>query len=513
MTFQPPNPAPRGSDYQIGACIERGNNLPGPAINRFFYAQNITGLLPKKTIERGANMIPNGRTAAGRPTRIDIATKWDVEPDVDSLAWRRAVQNGMYAIANPTTGVYEWTMHPRERGESSPTYCDSADFEITDGDGFPVLLTGMRMSDTEIKIVDGKIISITEQWLGCFYSYASRAVGTPATFTGKPVLIGSFGAGISQVKAKVTALAAGGADGSVKFTVNRPSSGTVTTNGTTALVGDAETTFTDYAVGDIVDITGETPKTIAAIADDHHLTLSAAAATSVAALAYVVSWGYGTAGTAIAVEFDRYTRVSRNPADATVVWRAGVDRNLDLFMLFPSGSGALAIGDEWTFLSVRTLATPSYSSRDSLISAAFDLNIDGFQYGGTPNEPGFRNATVKITSPKKPNFAGGLLSHASQRGDDPMMTIKLNRDREDRRLLEKMERFERMAILFNMYGNPIGTTGYDEFWGFNCPSVETSTLVRDVTTKTALPEDSDLTAVGLSGPIYTETIRCTVAAP
>lgn len=512
MTFQPPSPAPRGSDYQIGACIERGNNLPGAAINRFFYAHNITGLLPKRTIERSANMIPSGRTAAGRPTRIDVATKWDVDPDVDSLAWRRVVQNGMYAIANPTTGVYEYTMHPRERGETPPAYCDSADFEITDGDGFPVLLTGMRQSDLEIKIQDGKIISISEQWLGCFYSYASRAVGTPATFTGKPVLIGSFGAGITQVKAKVTALAAGGANGSVKFTVNRPSPGTVTTDGTTALVG-VGTSFTDYAVGDIVDIPGETSKTIAAIADDTHLTLSAAAATSVAGLSFLVSWGYGSAGTAIPIEFNRYTRVSRNPADATVVWRAGVDRNLDLFMLFPSESGALAIGDEWTFTNVRTLATPSYSSRDNLISAAFDLNIDGFQYGGTPNEPGFRNATVKITTGKKPYFAGGLLSHASQRSGDPMMTIKLNRDREDRRLMEKMERFERMSILFNMYGNPIGTTGYDEFWGFDCPTVELSALVRDVNTKEVLPEDSDLTAVGLTGPIYTEKIRCTVANP
>jgi hypothetical protein len=94
-----------------------------------------------------------------------------------------------------------------------------------------------------------------------------------------------------------------------------------------------------------------------------------------------------------------------------------------------------------------------------------------------------------------------------------MMTIKLNRDREDRRLLEKMERFERMSVLFNMYGNPIGTTGYDEFWGFNCPTVELSALVRDVNTKEVLPEDSDLTAVGLSGPIYAEKIRCTVANP
>jgi len=503
--------APRGSDYQIGACIERGNNLPGAAINKFFIAQNVVGLLPKRQVERSANMIPSGRIAAGRVTKIDIATKWDVEPDVDSLVWRRAVQNGMFAIANPTTGVYEWTMHPRERGEAPPAYCDSVDFEITDGDGFPILLTGMRQSDLEIKIVDGKILSVTEQWLGCFYSYASRAAGTPATFTGKPVLIGSFGAGVTQVKVKVTAVAGSGNNGSVKFTVNRPSPGTLTTNGTINIVGDADTTFTDYAVGDIIDIPGETPKAIATITDDQHLTIGVAAATSVAGLSFLVSFDYATAGTQIPVRFDHYERVA--PAsDATAVWRAGVDRLNDLFMMLPSGSGALAVGDEWTFTNVRTLATPSYSSRDSLISAAFDISIDGFQFGGTPNEPGFRNATVKITTGKKPNFAGGLLSHASQRSGDPMMTIKLNRDREDRFLLSKMERFERMSMNLNMYGNPIGSTAYEEFWGFECPTVEISSLVRDVATKDVLPEDSDLTAVGLSGPIYTEKIRCTVAS-
>ncbi len=59
--------------------------------------------------------------------------------------------------------------------------------------------------------------------------------------------------------------------------------GTVTTAGTTALVGSG-TFFTDYRIGDKILIDGETVRTIQTITDDTHLTVTVAFSTSVAGL-------------------------------------------------------------------------------------------------------------------------------------------------------------------------------------------------------------------------------------
>ena len=90
------------SQYQIGYCFERANNLPGAAINKFFYAKSITGFVPKPVMEAGAIMLPSGRTPARVLTGFNLENiKIDTEPDVNSLAPRRAWQNGMYAITTP----------------------------------------------------------------------------------------------------------------------------------------------------------------------------------------------------------------------------------------------------------------------------------------------------------------------------------------------------------------------------------------------------------------------------
>jgi len=66
--------------------------------------------------------------------------------------------------------------------------------------------------------------------------------------------------------------------------------GTVTTNGTTALVGSSTTFTTTFQVGDTILINGESnPGTIASITDNTHLTLASTAATSASGLAYARS--------------------------------------------------------------------------------------------------------------------------------------------------------------------------------------------------------------------------------
>lgn len=66
--------------------------------------------------------------------------------------------------------------------------------------------------------------------------------------------------------------------------------GTVSTVATTALVGNA-TNFLDYAVGDSITVYGETPRTIATITDNEHLTVTVAFTNTDNALTYVVHEG------------------------------------------------------------------------------------------------------------------------------------------------------------------------------------------------------------------------------
>lgn len=62
--------------------------------------------------------------------------------------------------------------------------------------------------------------------------------------------------------------------------------GTVTTNGTTALVGDDDTEFLNLTAADTIRVSGETVRTIATITDDSHLTVSSAFSTSESGLSY-----------------------------------------------------------------------------------------------------------------------------------------------------------------------------------------------------------------------------------
>jgi len=81
--------------------------------------------------------------------------------------------------------------------------------------------------------------------------------------------------------------------------------GTVTTAGTTALVGVGTNFLNDFTIGSVIDVTGETVRTVASVTDNTHLTVTVAFATTAGSLAYNVRT-YANA-------FDRYTNVFRVP--------------------------------------------------------------------------------------------------------------------------------------------------------------------------------------------------------
>ena len=81
--------------------------------------------------------------------------------------------------------------------------------------------------------------------------------------------------------------------------------GTVTTNGTTALVGVATNFLLDFAIGSLINVTGETVRTVASVTDNTHLTSTVAFSTSTGSLTYNTR-SYANA-------FDRVTNVFRVP--------------------------------------------------------------------------------------------------------------------------------------------------------------------------------------------------------
>jgi hypothetical protein len=71
--------------------------------------------------------------------------------------------------------------------------------------------------------------------------------------------------------------------------------GTVTTTAVVAIVG-VETNFSDFQVGDIIKVEGETDRTIATITDDEHLTVSSAFVTTDTDLIYTIKTGMPLVG-------------------------------------------------------------------------------------------------------------------------------------------------------------------------------------------------------------------------
>jgi hypothetical protein len=134
--------------------------------------------------------------------------------------------------------------------------------------------------------------------------------------------------------------------------------------------------------------------------------------------------------------------------------------------------------------------------------------LDGVTYGGIPGQPGFDAVDLKLVRPFVANdttgskYAQGILKNGPW-----AVTASLDRKRMDRTMLEHMIRADSVAAIISMYGDPFGTTGFDQLWRFTLPICEVKTQ-RDVSTPLSLPEKIDLAAArGPNGnAIFTEYI-------
>jgi hypothetical protein len=413
-------PAPSGTDSQLGYAFEQAENIWVPPVNKFLRVKGYSGFVAKRGYERVSNMDSSGQTLKGIPLSALINPKIDVEPDVDAISPLLAHLCGKApSISTLNTTAKQWLLTPREFSESAPaTWQDSIFCEASDGDGKPVLVSGVRLTDFDMKIQNGKIVTCSLSFLGCFDTYESDLAEetTPGAYTGVPIIRGHRGSTFTgEMKVKVSAAAGSGYVGKVKFT--------------------------------------------------HDVT------------------AYGSTEVTIA-EFDKWYRCAMS-SDGS---RMGVSRAEDLWICFPSTDPAtvLTVNDEWSWTATRTLPTASYSTLDPLTAAGVSITIDG-------TEKYFHDADLKISAPKKTNLAiGSKYAVGVQKNGPVTAMVSLNRDRDDRDFLTKLIRGTSAAVVIDCYGNPIGSTGYDERLKFNMPNSQVSDAQRDVNTPNTLQEKIDL---------------------
>lgn len=190
--------------------------------------------------------------------------------------------------------------------------------------------------------------------------------------------------------------------------------------------------------------------------------------------------------------------------------RAGVSRFEEFQVMFLDSAAEdseLTAADEWTIAAVRTAATATYSSRNVLHAAGVIVSIGGTEYP-------MHNVEVRGSVGKAPSFGtGSKYARAIQKSGRRSLSFTFDRDADDLAIFYKMLDSSSFAVLVDMYGDPIGASGYDERWLISAPNCQISDDVRDVTSENTLPEKITVEAFRSGATsMYTETIVCTKSA-
>ena len=174
--------------------------------------------------------------------------------------------------------------------------------------------------------------------------------------------------------------------------------GTVTTAGTTALVGSG-TYFTDYHVGDKITVSGETERTIATITSDTALTVTVAFSTTASALTF-------THKSIVATGVQSYNlhRSFNNPSDQVVILKS--DGTYTYVNYIQAGArndltrGAYISGENPKVLTIST----TIESTEDIVGG--ELQVPGFY---VPNDI---SASTDLLPFPDPNW--GVMATASE---------------------------------------------------------------------------------------------------
>jgi len=222
--------APIGSEAQFGYKFSTrltsfGEDIWQGPVNKFNRFISLDGMNAQYTFEPVGNMDPSGQSLGGDITQGAVNPKLTFNPDVNSIVPFVAHQCGKDpTITTPAGGTdsRQFVMVPFEYGDSTPAaFMDSMILEGYDGQECG-LVEGARLQDLGVKLDQGKNVVAELGFVACSDTYESDATQLAiGTYTGKPILLGHRSASIAgqTLKCKITVVAGGGYDGTIKFTV------------------------------------------------------------------------------------------------------------------------------------------------------------------------------------------------------------------------------------------------------------------------------------------------------
>lgn len=128
---------------------------------------------------------------------------------------------GANAPSTNTAGAQSWDIRP-DAFSGSSVAPSSATFEADFGDGYPIVVTGNRLTETVWQIAENKLVGMTEKWVGCYDTYCDDAVevNLAGSYDQVPRIRGhrSDPTSTDEIKVKVTTTGALDGTAKVKFT-------------------------------------------------------------------------------------------------------------------------------------------------------------------------------------------------------------------------------------------------------------------------------------------------------
>lgn len=214
-----------GWDYGIRAS-DFGESIRQGPVTKFFRFKSMSGVVPKRSYAQVENMDPSNQKLKQTPVKAEIAPKFQLQPDVNSI--QRLIAH--FCDTEPTittpsggTTARQWVSNPREYGDAAnTTYISRLFGEASDGDGFPVLVDNLALQEIALKIEANKIVDATLSFLGCRDTYTSDATQVllgAGAYSRKPIIRGHWDQSLvaSTLKVRVTAAAGSGNNGTVKW--------------------------------------------------------------------------------------------------------------------------------------------------------------------------------------------------------------------------------------------------------------------------------------------------------
>lgn len=226
--------APSGSELQYLWGFENSFGIWDPALlENTLAVKSVSGMMGQITYERVANMHRSRQTMKGKKSRVDFNMKIENEPTIDDLP--RIFAHFMRkdpTITNPSGSAFQWVNVPFEAGDAANSrYLDSIFAEAHDGDGHPVLVSGIKIAEIAMKASAGKMVGLSLSQFGSrdtFSSDLTPDVGNTGTYVGTPIIRGHWDqAKIDDLEITVSGAAAGDFDGTIQATTGATAYGSV----------------------------------------------------------------------------------------------------------------------------------------------------------------------------------------------------------------------------------------------------------------------------------------------